>query len=414
MYKGKKMKNVFLIILTIFIFSSALADKKSSFTNSIGMKFVYIPPGEAKPYEYGEAIKQNYEFYIQSTEVTQEQWEKVMNYNNSYFTNCRKCPVETVSWNDAQAFVRRLNYIEGGIATYRLPLKEEWQYVSNLSHKNETENGSLYSWNWRNSGNRTHPVGRKRSDFNIFDMKGNVSEITNSFIDYRHQVVLVGDSFTEVYGIDDSYPSAGRLNSIGFRVVKEIVTNDYKFNKNEIIKNKKAVKRKINLKETSDIIDRIFSDGFDTLYIKNIREMNNIESKETPDYHLEYGKMDYSYLRRNNPYIKDMYFLEVESKKKINLEKLQKKMKKLGFSGPELGMNPVLPKNYSLTWVFINGEFGCKIEFYEKTKNISIQWRDLSKEWFTEISFAKQDSNKKGLKYCFEIINHVRKKKSNK
>lgn len=53
-------------------------------------------------------------FYLQATEVTQGQWEKIMEDNPSRFKECgESCPVEQVCWNDVQRFIRKLNTKEG-------------------------------------------------------------------------------------------------------------------------------------------------------------------------------------------------------------------------------------------------------------------------------------------------------------
>ena len=91
------------------------------FTNSIGMTFVLIPAGTFKMGSpAGEEGRDDDErqhqvtiskpFYLQTTEVTQGQWEKVMGSNPSHFNKCGKdCPVEQVSWDDAQEFIKKLN-----------------------------------------------------------------------------------------------------------------------------------------------------------------------------------------------------------------------------------------------------------------------------------------------------------------
>ena len=69
-------------------------------------------------------------FYMQTTEVTQGQWRTVMGNNPSYFSNCGDdCPVENVSWNDTQEFIRRLNRKEGD-SIYRLPIEAEWEHAA--------------------------------------------------------------------------------------------------------------------------------------------------------------------------------------------------------------------------------------------------------------------------------------------
>ena len=66
-------------------------------------------------------------FRLGATEITQAQWTRVMGANPSRFQGCAECPVENVTWNDVQEFLRRLNAAEGG--GYRLPTEAEWEYA---------------------------------------------------------------------------------------------------------------------------------------------------------------------------------------------------------------------------------------------------------------------------------------------
>lgn len=71
-------------------------------------------------------------FLIGKYEVTQELWEAVMGENPSAFADCPRCPVETVSWDDVQTFLRRLNTggsEESVLGGYRLPTEAEWEYA---------------------------------------------------------------------------------------------------------------------------------------------------------------------------------------------------------------------------------------------------------------------------------------------
>jgi sulfatase modifying factor 1 len=68
-------------------------------------------------------------FYLQTTEVSQAQWKKVMGKNPSAFKECGDdCPVENISWDDAQKFISKLNQIES-TNKYRLPTEAEWEYA---------------------------------------------------------------------------------------------------------------------------------------------------------------------------------------------------------------------------------------------------------------------------------------------
>jgi sulfatase modifying factor 1 len=120
------------------------------FTNSLGMKFVLLPPGsftmgspEDEPFrnrdETQHKVVLTRPFYMQTTEVTQSQWERIMGSNPSHFKDCGgNCPVERVSWYDAVRFVEALNL--KGEGRYRLPTEAEWEYASRAG------TGSMFHW----------------------------------------------------------------------------------------------------------------------------------------------------------------------------------------------------------------------------------------------------------------------------
>jgi formylglycine-generating enzyme required for sulfatase activity len=161
------------------------------FTNSIGMEFVLIPAGsftmgsntgydnEKPPRD----VKISQSFYLQATEVTQGQWKKVMGDNPSYFKQCGDdCPVEQVSWEDAQRFIEKLNQVEKTKA-YRLPTEAEWEYACRSGTTTEysfgDDAGKLgeYAWYGDNSSKTTQRVaGKKPNPWGLYDMHGNVWE----------------------------------------------------------------------------------------------------------------------------------------------------------------------------------------------------------------------------------------------
>jgi formylglycine-generating enzyme required for sulfatase activity len=187
-------------------------------TNSIGMAFVKISPGtftigspSSEPGRDGDEkqhqVTLTQGFYMQTTEVTQGQWRAVMGSNPSYFQNCGDdCPVEQVSWDDVQEFIRKLNQREGG-KVYRLPTEAEWEYSARAGSTSPFANGgiselnygydfNLHKMGWygynsavnyggcydgsKQGGRKcagTHPVSHKQpNDWDLYDMHGNVWE----------------------------------------------------------------------------------------------------------------------------------------------------------------------------------------------------------------------------------------------
>ncbi len=120
------------------------------------------------------------DFSIGKTEVTQAQWAAVMGSNPSNFKG-DNLPVETVSWDDVQVFINKLNAKTG--KTYRLPTEAEWEYAAGgvIGQKwagTITESSlANFAWYDANSGSKTHPVGTKQpNQFGLYDMSGNVWE----------------------------------------------------------------------------------------------------------------------------------------------------------------------------------------------------------------------------------------------
>ena len=121
-------------------------------------------------------------FLLGRTEVTQGQWQAVMGSNPSYFKACGlDCPVENVTWNDAQDFARRLSQKTG--KTYRLPSEAEWEYAARAGSRGKWSFGDYelqlvaHAWFRSNSGLTPHPAAQKRPNaFGLHDMHGNAWE----------------------------------------------------------------------------------------------------------------------------------------------------------------------------------------------------------------------------------------------
>lgn len=118
-------------------------------------------------------------YHIGKYEVTQDLWEAVMGSNPSNFTGARR-PVDDVSWDDCQEFIRKLNSLTG--QNFRLPTEAEWEFAA----RGGNSSGYKYSgsraiddvaWYDDNSGYTTHNVGTKSpNELGIYDMSGNVWE----------------------------------------------------------------------------------------------------------------------------------------------------------------------------------------------------------------------------------------------
>ena len=127
-------------------------------------------------------------FSIGQTEVTQELWQAVMGTNPSEFKGAKR-PVENVSWDDCQEFIRKLNAKTG--KSFRLPTEAEWEYSARGGSKSQgykysgSNSLSDVAWYYKNSYDKgknspdygTHTVATKSpNELGIYDMSGNVWE----------------------------------------------------------------------------------------------------------------------------------------------------------------------------------------------------------------------------------------------
>ena len=131
------------------------------------------------------------DYYMGETEVTQELWEAVMGSNPSRFMGDNQRPVERVSWDDCQEFIKKLNQLTG--KEFRLPTEAEWEYAArggkySRGYKYSGSNNSdEVAWYGTNSGDKTHPVATKKAnELGLYDMSGNVLEWCNDWYGDYH------------------------------------------------------------------------------------------------------------------------------------------------------------------------------------------------------------------------------------
>ena len=122
-------------------------------------------------------------FYLGKYQVTQEQWRAVMGSNPSKF-QAAKNPVESVSWDDCQLFLAKLNAKVGEQAgKFVLPTEAQWEFACRAGNTTDYERLTHaaqlkeYGWYDLNSGGKSHPVGEKKPNaWGLYDMHGNVWE----------------------------------------------------------------------------------------------------------------------------------------------------------------------------------------------------------------------------------------------
>lgn len=120
------------------------------------------------------------DYWIGETPVTQRLWKAVMKNNPSFF-NDQDCPVESITWEDCDEFIKRLNKITG--LKFRLPTEAEWEYAARGGKRSKgfffagSNNIDDVAWYKENSKGKTHPVATKiPNELGLFDMSGNVWE----------------------------------------------------------------------------------------------------------------------------------------------------------------------------------------------------------------------------------------------
>ena len=262
------MEFKYILSSLFFFIACKLFAQPLEYTNAVGMQFVLIKPGivtigkfqptvgnkdfagaplpeklvkesermAAKDAMPGFIVNINRAFYLGRFEVTQEQWQRVMGNNPSTFKNdsSGKHPVENITWNNAQAFIKRLNRMEKN-HVYRLPTDFEWEYAARAGAQDDIP--------WKEiqalailGGSAPQDVGTKKPNaWGLYDMLGNVWEWVQDFYNEKifadstspksgKQHVLKGASFTgDVKNATYMTHAAGPGNGfdIGLRVLME-------------------------------------------------------------------------------------------------------------------------------------------------------------------------------------------------
>lgn len=255
-YHQKQVKEI-----NFFSWYNPNREEKVFSFNGESVAFVWIPPGEftmGSPEDesgrYNDESPQHLVrfasgFWMQTTPVTQAQWQAVMGNNPSYFKSVGSdAPVERVSWNDVQEFIQKLNSTTKE-TQFRLPTEAEWEYACRAGSTTTYcfgDDESLleqYAWYDKNAGDTTHPVGQLTPNtWGLYDMHGNVWEwcadywsatyervhadgIVRSVLNDNREVrVIRGGSWSnQVWAcgaaIQDGYAPSYRDDSLGFRLV---------------------------------------------------------------------------------------------------------------------------------------------------------------------------------------------------
>jgi formylglycine-generating enzyme required for sulfatase activity len=230
-------------------------DPPKNFTNSLGMKFVWIPPGsfvmgspkeekDRKANETQHKVTLTKGFYLGVYTITKEQWKAVMGNTPSPDKGKKNLPVETVSWLDCQDFIKRLQ--EKDKKPYRLPTEAEWEYACRAGTTTPFFFGDTISTKQATFGKgkkgysplNTTPVGSFPANaWGLYDMHGNVWQWCQDwFGDYPQkdvvdpqgpengkERVLRGGSFTDLAqhlrsAQRHKFEPIGRDHTVGFRL----------------------------------------------------------------------------------------------------------------------------------------------------------------------------------------------------
>ena len=195
--------------------------------------FIHIPEGFLINHEKSSEKVQINSFYMCKFEVTQSLWTNIMGERRGYYQG-EQFPVESVSWDEVQVFIQKLNEKSG--VKYRLPTSEEWEYAAKGGPE---QKDSLFAqnlpldkvgWYSKNCMGTTFPKGRtqdvgtkKPNSIGLHDMNGNVWEWCQDAVREKDHIIRGGGISTGAsyctFTYKNSYSS--KTSFIGFRLVRD-------------------------------------------------------------------------------------------------------------------------------------------------------------------------------------------------
>jgi sulfatase modifying factor 1 len=271
---GHASWHLLIIVLMFAMLPQIGQSAEQTFRNSMGMEFVLIPSGsfrmgspeseEGRDGSGGEiqhTVILGQPFFMQTTEVTVEQWQSLMGKKLiGRRKGAKDAPVAKVSWKDSQKFIKKLNAKGEGV--YRLPTEAEWEYACRAGsrtayswgnkmdcnmamHANKTgkaDTCTLYIESLKLSPKQPAPVKTYTPNrWGLYDMHGNVWEWCQDWFEAyhgadakdpqgskkgTHRVKRGGSWSSTAYGCRSAnraleHPSS-RMTNTGFRLVKEV------------------------------------------------------------------------------------------------------------------------------------------------------------------------------------------------
>lgn len=266
-------------LLTLILITSALAcqrDRPQPRNETATIELTPLTLGSPEdercrdPDEKQRTVALSGKLKVMRTEVTQTHFKTLMGYNPSGYKRCPSCPVESVSWHEAQAFCLKLSQAQkiptaltctGTQAQtrctippiedpgFRLPTEQEWELAARANSTEAAFGGPLSAcmtrapslepsaWIKTNSTGHPHPVAQKKPNpYGLHDMAGNVYEWTSSPYDDQDQAaddlnrerVLRGGSWYHNaeharFANRERAWATKRLGFVGFRCIQRVL-----------------------------------------------------------------------------------------------------------------------------------------------------------------------------------------------